>query len=118
MQKHYLRPEVTKPSERTWAGNTCIAKTIPTKDRNEKGSYWDPVKFFDGRLATWVEQTPSEEQEGPAAALRLYANWTFNDNEMEESKMFSATERNRRVLRSRLWLAELDEAGKKKKKKR
>ncbi|KAI4607796.1 hypothetical protein J4E80_009537 [Alternaria sp. BMP 0032] len=93
MQKHYLRPVRTKPGEKTWAGDVCIANLVNTEKEPQIGEYWSAVNFFSGRdIFGHPGRNIDPDNLGPAAAENLYKNWDFGGSK-EESRMFNALSR-------------------------
>jgi hypothetical protein len=74
MQRHYLREDVTKPGEKTWRGDACIAKMVTIVGEERRGDHYCPEAFFDGRGLEGRYGRITDEDTGSAAAVRLYAN--------------------------------------------
>ena len=95
MQKHYLRKDVTKPGEKTWVGDTCIAKMVAFVGEKQRGDRTSPEAFFDGRCFGGKDGCPSDNRAAPAAAMMLYTNW--DPKGKEESRMFNAISKHQQV---------------------
>jgi hypothetical protein len=95
MQKIYLRASVTKPGEKTWVGDTCIANMVAFAGEKRRGDRTSPEAFFDSQGIDAKNIRIHDEDVGLVTAIWLYANW--DPKHKEESRLFNALSKHRQV---------------------